>query len=89
MSLFYLAMLVVIESESEVTQSCLTLCNPMDCSLSGFSVRGILQTKILEWVTISFSRNLPDPGIEPKSPALEADALTSEPPEKPIREQIY
>ena len=75
-------MLVVIESESEVTQLCLTLCDPMDCSLSGFSVHGILQTKILEWVTISFSRDLPDSGIEPESPALEADALTSEPPGK-------
>ena len=45
------------ESESEVAaQSCLTLCNPMDCSLPGFSVHGILQARILEWVTISFSR---------------------------------
>ena len=41
---------------SEVTQSCLTLCDPMDCSLPGFSVHGILQARILEWVTISFSR---------------------------------
>ena len=40
----------------EVAQSCLTLCNPMDCSLPGFSVHGILQARILEWVTISFSR---------------------------------
>ena len=37
-------------------QLCLTLCNPMDCSLPGFSVHGILQARILEWVTISFSR---------------------------------
>ena len=43
-------------SESEVTQSCPTLCDPMDCSLRGFSVHGILQARILEWVTISFSR---------------------------------
>ena len=41
---------------SEVTQSCLTLCNPVDCSLPGFSIHGILQVRILEWVTISFSR---------------------------------
>ena len=41
---------------SEVTQSCSTLCNPMDCSLPGFSVHGILQARILEWITISFSR---------------------------------
>jgi len=41
---------------SEVTQSCLTLCDPMDCSLQDFSVHGILQARVLEWVTISFSR---------------------------------
>ena len=38
---------------SEVAQSCPTLCNPVDCSLPGFSVHGILQARILEWVTIS------------------------------------
>ena len=41
---------------SEVAQSCLTLCDPMDCSLPGSSVHGIFQARILEWVTISFSR---------------------------------
>ena len=46
------------ESESEVSQSCPTLCNPMDCSLPGFSVRGIFQARILEWVAISFSRGI-------------------------------
>ena len=38
------------------TQSCLTLCNPMDCSPPGSSILGILQARILEWVAISFSR---------------------------------
>ena len=38
-----------------VSQSCLTLCDPIDCSPPGFSVHGILQAKILEWVAISFS----------------------------------
>ena len=42
--------------ESEVPQSCLTLWNPMDCSLPVSSVRGILQAGILEWVAISFSK---------------------------------
>ena len=44
------------ESESEVVQSYLTLCDPVDCSSSGSSVHGILQARILEWVAISFSR---------------------------------
>ena len=44
------------ESESEVAQSCPTLCDPMDCSLSGSSIHGILQARILEWVAVSFSR---------------------------------
>ena len=42
-------------SGSEVTQSSLTLCNPMDCSLPGSSVHGIFQATVLEWVAISFS----------------------------------
>ena len=43
------------QSESEVAQSCPTLCDPMDCSPSGSSVHGIFQARILEWVAISFS----------------------------------
>ena len=39
------------------------------------SVPGILQARILEWVAISFSRDLPDPGIKPVSPAWQADSL--------------
>ena len=46
---------------SEVTQSCLTLCVPMDCSLPGFSIPGIFQARVLEWVTISFFRGSPWP----------------------------
>ena len=51
-------------------QSCPTLCNPMDYHLPGSSVHGIIQARILQWVTMSFSQDLPDPGIEPTSPAL-------------------
>ena len=43
---------------SEVAQSCLTFCCPMDYSLSGSSVHGILQARILEWVAISFSQGI-------------------------------
>ena len=65
------------ESESEVAQSCPTLCDLMDYSLPGSSVHGIFQAKILEWVAIS-SGDLPNPGIEPTgSPALWADVLPS------------
>ena len=46
-------------------QSCLILCNPMDYSLPGSSIHGISQARILEWIAISFSGDLPDPGIEP------------------------
>ena len=62
---------------------CPTLCDTVDFSLPGTSLHGILQARVLEWVAISFSRDLPDPGIEPGSPTSEADALTSEPPGKP------
>ena len=58
----------------------------MDCSPPGSSVHGILQARILEWVAIPFSRN---PGIEPRSSALQAGALPSEPPGKPRREDKY
>ena len=43
---------------SEVTQSCPTLCDPMDCSLPGFSVHGIFQARVLEWGAVSLSNSL-------------------------------
>ena len=52
----------------------LTLSDAMDCSQRGSSVHGISQVRILEWVAISFSRDLHDPGIEPTS-SLQADSL--------------
>ena len=51
----------VRESESEVTQSCPTLCDPMDYSLPGSLVHGIFQARVLEWVAISFSRGSSQP----------------------------
>ena len=105
-------------SEVKVTQSCLTLCNPMDYNLPGSSIHGILQARILKEVAIPFSRgsfqhrdwtrgscmagefftvwatreaqeygsgqpipspgDLPDPGTEPGSPALQVDFLPTE-----------
>ena len=58
-----------------VAQSCPTLCDPMNCSPSGFSVHGILQARILEWVAILFSGYLPDPGMEPGASALQTDSV--------------
>ena len=50
----------------------------MDYNPSSFFVPGILQARIPEWVAISFFRDLPDPGIEPESPALQVDSLLTE-----------
>ena len=63
----------------KVTQLCPTLCDPMDCSPPGFSAHGILQARILEWVAISFSRDLPDAGTESASLALAGGFFTTEP----------
>ena len=47
-----------VKSESEVAQSCLTLSDPMDCSLPGSSVHWIFQARVLEWVAIAFSNDV-------------------------------
>ena len=57
-----------------VTQSCPALSNTMDCSLRGCSVRGVLHARILEWVAISFSRDLPHPRLKSSSPELQVDS---------------
>ena len=64
-------------------QSCLTLRSPMCWSLPGSSVHGILQARILEWVVVPFSRGSSNPGIEPRSSALQVDSLSAELPGKP------
>ena len=60
-------------------QTCLTLCDPIDCNSPGSSVHEILQARTLEWVAIPFSVDLPTAGIKPGSPALQADSVPSEP----------
>ena len=55
----------------------------MDCSLSHSSVHGFLQARVLEWVVISFSRDLTNLGIEPRYPTLQVDSLSAEPQGKP------
>ena len=64
-----------------VAQLCLTLCGPMDCSPPGSSVLGVLQARMLEWVSMSSSR-AGRSGIKPRSPTLQVDSLLSEPPGK-------
>ena len=61
---------VKMKSESEATQSCLTLFDPMGGSLPSFSVHGIFQARVLEWVAIPSPEDLPDPGIRTGSPTL-------------------
>ena len=66
-----------------VPQSCPTLCNPMDRT-----AHGTLQARILEWVAFPFSRGSSQPGIEPRSLALEADSFPAEPQGKPREKQV-
>ena len=56
----FLLQCMKVKSESEVTQSCLTLSDPMDCILPGSSAHGIFQARVLEWGTIAFSEVLLD-----------------------------
>ena len=63
----------------KVTQSCPTLCDPM-C----YTIHGILQARILEWVAVPFSRG----SSQPRSPALQADSLLPEPPGKPENTEV-
>ena len=61
-------------------QSCLTLCDPMDCNSPGFSVHWLLQARILEWVAMPSPGDLSNPGIEPASlmsPALAGGFFTT------------
>ena len=51
----FLLQCMKVKSESEVAQSCLTLSDPMDCSLPGSSIHGIFQARVLEWDAITFS----------------------------------
>ena len=73
-------------SKMTVAQSWPTLCDPIDHSLPGSSVHGILQAKTLEWVAIFFSRGSSQPRIEPGSPTLQAGSLPTEPPGKPLHQ---
>ena len=70
--------------ENEVAQLCPSLCYPMDCSLPGSCFHGIFRQEYWSGLPFPSPGDLPDPGIELGSPALQADALLSELPGKPI-----
>ena len=72
----------IVKSES-VSHSVMSD-SSMDCSLPGASVHGILQARILEWVAFPSPEDLPNSRIKPRSPALWAHSLPSEPPGKPL-----
>ena len=67
----------------KVVQSCQTLCDPMD-----YIVHGILQARILEWQPFPSAGDLPNPGIEPRSPVLQVDSLPVEPQGKPRNTRV-
>ena len=73
----------IAEEKTKTNFMCPTLCDPMDYSPPGSSVHGILQAKYWSGLPFPFPGHRPNPGIEPRSPALQTDALTSEPPGKP------
>ena len=66
----------------KVAQSCPTLCNPMDYIYSPWNS---LQARILKWVAFPSPGDLPNPGIELRSPILQADSLTSKPPRNLVK----
>ena len=77
---FYECLLCYLKSESISLSRVRLFVTPIDCSPPGSSVHGIPQARMLEWIAIPFSRDLPDPEIEPGSPALQTDSLLSKPP---------
>ena len=68
--------------KSEIAQLCLTVCDLLDCSLPGSSVHGIFQAGVRSGLPFHSPGDLLDPGIEPRSPILRADALTLVPLER-------
>ena len=80
-------LLLIYTSCTQCAQSCLTLCDSMDCSPPGSSVHGISQARILEWVAISFSSRsswLKDQTASLVSSALAGGFFTTGPPGKPL-----
>ena len=75
----YLPVFYTDKEKMKVAQSCPTLCDPMD-----YTVHAVLQARIVEWVAVPFPGDLPNPGIECRSPALQVDSSPAESQGKPI-----
>ena len=78
----------MIESESEVAQLCLTLCNPWTVAHPAPPSMEFSRQEYWSGLPFPSPGDLPDPGIEPRSPTFQADALTSVPPGKPLNTRI-
>ena len=81
---------IVSQSESEVAHSCPSLCDPMDCDLPGSSLSmGFSRQEYWSGLPFPSPGDLPDPGLEPGSPALQVDALPSEPSGEPAVPMVW
>jgi len=78
-----------VVKKSEVAQSCPTLCDPMDCSLPAPPSMEFSRQEYWSWLPFPSPGDLPNPGIEPGSPALQAEALPSEPPGMPLKKIFF
>ena len=76
---YFLVCICVFAMLCLVAQLCHTLCDPWSVAHQAPLSMGILQARILEWGAMPYSRDLPNPGIEPRSPTLQEDSLPSEP----------
>ena len=72
-----------------VAQSCSTLCDPMNCSPQAPLSMKFSRQEYWSGLPFPYPGDLPDPGIEPESPALQADFLPSEPPGKPLMSTFF
>ena len=83
-NILFLFILIKVKSESEVAQSCPTLCDPWTVAHQAPLSMGFSRQEYWSGLPFPSPGDLPDPGIEPRSPTLQADTLTSAPPGKQI-----
>ena len=81
--------MALTESECEVAQSCPTLCDPVAFSPQAPLSMGFSRQEYWSGLPFPSPGDFPDPGIEPRSPALQVDTLTSEPPNERSGQETY